>query len=183
MSDENPVLAPTWNRRTISTIRRELERSFEALKVAHALAQRERTAARETEAAIAANSFLDLYDLRWAEYNKNTIDEDDGAQEAADKLVTDFQRYKEALESHYATGGEIIEKSAKKPVSEGRPADPPGDEDATSPRSDVSKSSNARYIDEMYKLTTTMDAENSIIEKETHGGESAPKDVETRSKK
>ena len=113
MSDKNPVPAPIWNRRTISTIRRELERSFEALKVAHALAQRERTAARETEAAIAANSFLDLYDLRWAEYNKNTIDEDDGAQEAADKLVTDFQRYKEALESHYATGGEIVEKKRR----------------------------------------------------------------------
>ena len=183
MSDKNsPVPAPTWNRRTISTIRRELERSFEALKVAHALAQRERTAARETEAAKAANSFMDLFDLRWAEYNKNTIEEDDGAQEAADKLVTDFQRYKEALQSHYATGGEIVDKSAEKPVSGSCPVDPPGDEDATSPRSDVSKSSNVRYIDEMYKLTMTMDAESSIFEKETRGGESAPKNADVRPK-
>ena len=168
MSDkEDPVPAPTWNRRIISQIRRELERSFEALKIAHALAQRESTAARETEAAIAANNFLDLYDLRWAEYNENTIEEDDAAQDAADRLVTDFQRYKEALQSHYATGGEIVDKRAKEPASGDCPADPPGDDDATSPRSNVSKSSNARYIDEMYKLTTTMDAENSVKEKDS----------------
>ena len=84
MSDKTkPVPAPTWNRRIISKIRRELERSFEALRTAHALAQKEGTTARETEAAVAANNFLDLYDLRWAEYNENTIEEDDAAQDAA----------------------------------------------------------------------------------------------------
>ena len=63
-----PVHAPVWDRRTISSIRRELEKSFEALVSAYDRAKEEKTEEAQDEATKLANQFYDLYETRCNEY-------------------------------------------------------------------------------------------------------------------
>ena len=105
MAEEvKPVHAPVWDRRTISSIRRELEKSFEALVSAYDRAKEEKTEEAQDEATKLANQFYDLYETRCNEYEACEIEASPQAEEAGNHLVTDFSRYKETLEKHHETG-------------------------------------------------------------------------------
>ena len=69
-----PVGATVWDRRTISSIRRELEKSFAALTDAYNRAQREQTQDAQDEVTKLANQFYDLYEQRFGEYKDCQID-------------------------------------------------------------------------------------------------------------
>ena len=99
-----PVGAMVWDRRTVSAIRRELEKGFDALKDAYEKANALGTKETRDEATRKANYFYDLFDARSREYANATIEASPQAEEAANCLVTDFSRYKETLERHYMTG-------------------------------------------------------------------------------
>ena len=102
-----PVTAPIWDRRTISSIRRELEKGFEALKISYERANKEQTEDARKEATKRAVQFYDLYEARMA----CKIENSKGAEESANQLVTDFGKYKEVLERHYTTDTFLIRET------------------------------------------------------------------------
>ena len=75
-----PVVALIWDRRTISIVRRELEKGFEALKKAYENANKNGTKGAHEEATRIANQFYDLYDARCLEYQNATIEPSDSAK-------------------------------------------------------------------------------------------------------
>ena len=99
-----PIGVMVWDRRTISSIRRELEKGFEALTSAYEKANKLGTKEAQDEATRIAHHFYDLFDARSREYAEAQIEKSYQAEEVANCLITDFGRYKETLERHYMTG-------------------------------------------------------------------------------
>ena len=96
-----PIGVMVWDRRTISSIRRELEKGFEALTNAYEKANKLGTKEARDEATRIAHHFYDLFDARSREYAEAKIEASHQAEEVANLLITDFGRYKDARKTLY----------------------------------------------------------------------------------
>ena len=107
-----PIEAKIWDRRTISNIRRELSKSFDAFKAASEIASSTDDPVKHAEATKAGNRFYDLYEQRMEDYENSKIEDCTQAETAGDQLVTDFQTYKSVIERHYTAGRAFYKEGA-----------------------------------------------------------------------
>ena len=98
-----PIDTPVWDRRTVSLVRRELEKGFNSMMQAFDHAKKVETEEVQSELTQKANYFYDLYEKRLSEHSECEVECDPQAEEVANNLLNDFDRYKKTLEEHFKT--------------------------------------------------------------------------------
>ena len=103
MAGIKPIEADVWDRRTISIVRRELEKGFNSMMQAFDQAKVEQTEEAQIELNAKSHFFYDLYDKRLAEYESCSIEDDPNAENIAGQWMQDMVRYKLTLDAHFKT--------------------------------------------------------------------------------